>query len=1015
MRSKFKWIFTLLVALSMQFSFAQEKTVTGVVSDDNGTLPGANVVVKGTTKGVQTDMDGKYAIKVKQGETLVFSFVGMEDQSKVVGASNTINVKLTTGSTKLEEVVVNMGYFKRDINKTAAGVSVVSSEEITRQSPNISAANALQGKAAGVQVTALSGKPGQSAFVSVRGTASITGGNANAIYVVDGAIVGGPEVSSINNADIENITVLKDGASAAIYGARGGNGVVVITTKKAREGKAKMQYNASYGFSQKTRDPFRMMNAEQKINYEAAIGDGPSFGSDEQQLAVLRSFDHNWQDDLLQRGGIQNHDFSYSGGNDKLTNRLSIGYAENKGIIRNLNGYYRISGRYTADYQTADWLKIGLNIGGAYEVYEEPRDRNNAQNPFRAMYDYNPYEPYYQRDLNTGALILDDNGNPQFNTPVAGFPVHEAIINNPEQQRFFRLYGRPYAEIKLYKGLYYTNKINVNYERRQREYFNKPNSALDLIVGDPAARGQKTDNGHDIFEYQWTNLLNYNFKLGENHSMGLTAMYEYYKFNQRSYTLTRKGFVNGDLDTSGTVVVGVPATARVETGLISYYGGLDYDYKEKYIFNASYRRDGASQLGANDKWEDAAGASLAWVVSKDLFPNSKYVNNLKLRASYGELNNPGIAGAYGAQTTYGTVAYSNSNPQSTTFTGNNIGNVDLKFEQVQKLDFGVESAFFNRRLSVASSYFEDTRKDFQYNDSTSPGDNLGTTINAGDWSSKGIELEVRGTVLKRDNYNLALYVNAAKYDRKINELARPDNPDDQLIRGVTINKVGFQPDEFYLTEYVGIDPTNGHALYRKLDGTITDEFSDDDRVLTGKTPYAKYEGGFGLEFKAYGFDLAADFNFKQGNYIMNYMWWNMVNDGIDADQNQAVDAFDFWSPENPGAENPAPFQISGIDSNQVSTRFLQDGSYIRFRSLNFGYTFGKKTLGKLPLDSVRLYGQIQNLYVWTKYKGDPEVGVGSGETQGTDIRGNSGAIPGQYALYSYPTLKSFIFGFSINF
>lgn len=1008
MRSKFKWIFTLLVALSMQFSFAQEKTVTGVVSDDNGTLPGANVVVKGTTKGVQTDMDGKYAIKVKQGETLVFSFVGMEDQSKVVGASNSINVKLTTGSTKLEEVVVNYGFFKRDINKTAASVSIVSGEEITRQAPSLNLANTLQGKAAGVQVTALNGKPGQAAYVSIRGGVSISGANSTAQWIVDGAPVAASEVSSINPQDIENVVFLKDGASAAIYGARGGNGVVVVTTKKAKGSKAKFTYSASYGYNEKTKDPFRMMNAEQKIAYEAAIGDGPSFGSTDDQLALLRSYDHNWQDDLLQRGGIQTHDFSYAGGEGKFSNRLSVGYSENEGIIQNLKGYYRISGRYNADYQAADWIKFGMNMGGAYEVFEEPRDRNNVQNPFRAMYDYNPYEPYYERDPVTGAINYDSAGNPIYNTPVAGFPVHEAIVNNPEEQRFFRLYGRPYVEIKLFKGMLYTNRISLNYERRQREAFTKPNSALDLIVGDPAARGSKTDNGWDSFEYQWTNQLNYNFKLGENHNIGLVALYEYYKNNFRSYTLTRKGFVNGELDTaSGTAAVGIPSTARTEEGLISYYAGIDYDFKEKYLLTFSYRNDGSSRLGANDKWEDAFGGSIGWVVSKDLFADSKYVNNLKVRASYGELNSTDGTGTYNAQSTFATSPYAGA--PATVYTGNSVGNIDLKFMQVQKFDFGFESSLFNRRVSLASSYFIDKRADFIYNYAALNGPNWPTLVNAGDWTSKGVEVEIRANVLKKENVDVTLYANAATFDRKINELSNPNNPEDQLLRGVTINKVGFQPDEYYLTEYVGVDPTNGHALYQSIDGTVTDVYSDDDRVLTGKTPYAKYEGGFGLEFKAYGFDVAADFNFKQGNYVMNYMWSNMVNDGIDADQNQAVDAFDFWTPENPGAEYPAPFQISGIDSNQITTRFLQDGSYIRFRSLNLGYTFSKKILGKLPLESVRLYGQAQNLYTWSKYKGDPEVGVGSGETQ------TAGAIPGQYALYSYPTLKSFIFGLTINF
>ena len=742
MRSKFKWIFTLLVALSMQFSFAQEKTVTGVVSDDNGTLPGANVVVKGTTKGVQTDMDGKYAIKVKQGETLVFSFVGMEDQSKVVGASNSINVKLTTGSTKLEEVVVNMGYFKRDINKTSAAVSVVSSEEITRQSPNISFTNALQGKAAGVQVTAQNGKPGANAFVSVRGNVSITGANSGAVYVVDGAFVSASEMGAISNSDIENVTVLKDGASAAMYGAKGGSGVVVVTTKRGKSNeKAKFQYTSSYGFGEKLKDPFRMMNADQKIAYEAAIGDGPSTGYSAQELAVAKSLNHDWQDDLLQKASLQTHDFSYSGGSEKFTNRMSLGYMENSGIIANLKGYYRINGRYSADFQAANWIKFGMNIGGAYEVFQQPRDRNNVQNPFRAMYDYNPYEPYYETDLTTGIINLDASGNPIYNTPVAGFPVHEAIKNNPQEERFFRSYVRPYVEIKLYKGLTYTNRFNLNYERRQEEYFLYPNSALDLIVGDPAARGQKRDAGWDNLDYQWTHLLEYKFNLGQNHSFGLSAMYEYLYNNFRSYTLTRKGFTNPDLDTAtATAAVGVPGTTRTENSFISYYGGLDYDFKEKYIFNASYRKDGSSQLGANDKWEDAIGGSIAWVVSKDLFPNSKYVNNLKLRTSYGELNQTDGTSSYNAQSTYSITPYAGS--PGTQYNLLTVGNIDLRFMQAKKFDVGFESSLFNKRVSLAASYFNDKREDFIYGDSTSDGPAWTTLINAGAWSSKGYRYPV---------------------------------------------------------------------------------------------------------------------------------------------------------------------------------------------------------------------------------------------------------------------------------
>jgi TonB-linked SusC/RagA family outer membrane protein len=990
----------------MQFSFAQEKTVTGVVSDKTGPLPGANIVVKGTKRSAQTDFDGKYSIKVKAGEVLVISFTGYNDSTVTVGVSNNVNVKMQEGI-ELTEVVIkaDYGYMKKDIEKISAGISTISSEELNRQNPVLNVQNMLQGKAAGVQVTGANGKPGAAAYVSVRGSVSITGGNANAVYVVDGAFVSGDEFSTISASDIENVTVLKDGVAAALYGIRGGNGVIVVTTKRGKNQKTKFEITNSIGYTEKVKDPFSVMNAEQKIRYENdVLGSGPSFGNTPEQIALLLSYDNNWQDTLLRNGTLQNFNFTMSGGSEKISNYFSLGYASDTGIIDNLNGYYRITGRFNNDFQATDYLKIGFNVSGAYERNNNPRDRNNVQNPFRAMYDYNPYETVYARD-DQGNIIYDVNGNPEWNIPIAGFNVAEAIINNTTQERFFRIYGRPYAELKLNKNLIFTTKLNLNYERRQREAFTKPNSILDQIVGDPLFRGQKTDNGWDNLDYQWTNLLSYKFKVKEKNNFDLTGMYEYQKTNFRNYSLTRKGFVNGDLPTAGTAAVGVPFTGRIETATISYFGQLDYDYDGKYLFTLVGRNDGSSRLG-NDKWEDAYGASVGWVVTKDFFKSSNILSFLKIRASYGELNSTDGVGAYDALSLFNTTNYSTGT--ATNLLNTNAANANIGFQQVKKQDYGIESRFFKNRLSIGAGYFYDLREDFIYGDYL-PLSTFNSTINAGKWVAKGYELELRGTVIKTESTNLTLYVNAAKFDREVLRLARPNNPEDRLIRGLTVNQVGYQPDEYFLTRYAGVDPTNGHALYYKLDGTTTDVFSDEDNVMTGKTPYAKYEGGFGAEFTYKGFSISADFTFKQGNYVYNYMWFNLNNDGSDDGVNQAVDMFNYWTPTNTNAANPAPLVVTGIDSNEVSDRFLQDASFIRFRSLNIGYTFDKSNLRKLPIDKVRIFTQMQNLAIWSKFKGDPEVGIGSGESQTTLL------VPGQFALYSYPNVRSFSFGLTINF
>lgn len=1006
MRSKFKWIFTLLLALSMQFSFAQEKTVTGVVSDKTGPLPGANVVVKGTTNATQTDFDGKYTIKAKQGDVLEISFVGMQTTTVAVGASNNISVKLAEGML-LDEVVIqtNLGYFKKDANKITSGISTVGGEEFVKQAPSLAFTNALQGKAAGVQVTQRNGMPGQGAYVTVRGTVSITGGYAGAAYVVDGAFVSESEASAIAPGDIETLSVLKDAASAAMYGSRGGNGVVVITTKRGKAGaKAKFEINNSIGFTERAKDNnLKLMNTAQKLQYEQELGEGPGFTSTPAELAMLQSFAHNWEDDLLRQGALHNFSFSMSGGTEKMSTYFSLGYNKNEGIVQGIDGYNRITGAFSNSYQATDWLKFGMDLRGSYEVNTLPRDRYNAQNPFAALVWYNGYEPEFDTDITTGELILDGDGNPTYNLTHAGFPIGEALRNNPEEERFFRVYARPNLELKLYKGLVFNTQYSLNYERRQREYFVKPGSVLDQFVGDPANPGSKTDNGWDNLDMQWTNSLNYKFKLAENHNFSAIALYDWTSTNFRSYSLSRKGFI-ADLPTSGTALTTVPFTTHTENAAYGVLGNLDYDYAGKYLASFNIRKDWSSLLGYANNSAVAKGGSIGWVLSKENFFKVKPINFLKFRASLGQLNSTSGLARYSQLSLFTATAYSAAGT-GTVYTGDRIGNPSIAFEQAEKLDIGLETRMFNDRIALTASYFKDKRNDFLFADVSTEGAQFNITRNAGDWESKGFEVELKAFAIKKQDMNLSFYVNAAQFDRKINQLNAPTT---EAIRGFTINRVGLSPDTFYLVRYAGVDSTNGEALYLDVDGNVTNVFNADDRVaLKDKTQYAKYEGGFGMEFDYKGFDVATDFVFKSGNYTYNLRYRDLLTDGVTIADNQSTDALDYWTPTNTDAAQPSPLQLGGVDNNQDSTRFLQDASYIRFRNLNFGYTFDKKILKTLPLEKVRIYAQLQNLYTWTKFKGDPEVGIGNAE-------GNV-VIPGQFAGYSYPTVKSVLFGLTINF
>lgn len=1006
MRSKFKWIFTLLVAFTMQFSFAQQKTVTGTVTSDGAKLPGATVSISGTKQGTQTDENGKFSIKAAQGDVLEVSFLGKDTKTVTVGAGNVINVTLATSQNVIDEVVIkDYGLYKKDANKTATAVSVVTGEEFVKQNPALSFQNALQGKAAGVQVTAANGRPGQGGYVTIRGVVSITGGYTGAAYVVDGAFVSEGEATAIGPQDIETLTVLKDGASAAIYGARGGNGVVVITTRKGKNTKTKFEINSSFGFAERLKDPFRLMNVDEKIAYEQALGDGPivTNGYTPAQIDVLRRNAIDWEAELLRKSTQRNLTFTMSGGNAKFNNYLSVGLNKDSGIIERIEGYNRITASYNSEYTANDKLKIGFSARGAYEKNTLPRDRYNTQNPFAAIMWYNPYESVYNRDINTGEIILDANGKPTYNLTHTGFPIAEALINNTEETRFFRGYARPTLQYKFLKNLIFDTKLSYNFETRNRESWIKPNSVLDGYVGNPSSPGSKTDQMWINLDTQWTNSLNYTFTLGDNHNFDSRIVYDYQYFNFRSNSNSRTGFA-GDYQTAGTTPTAA-SSSRSEQGLFGLAGVLDYDFNGKYILSAYGRKDWSSLLGYSNNSAIAKGGALAWVVTKDILQSSNTLSYLKLRASWGQLNATTGLGLYQNISTFGTSNYAGG--LGTLPTGDNIANPNLQFEQVEKLDLGFESRLLNNNILLSFSYFQDERNNFLYGDFTGDGASFSTTRNVGAWTSKGFETEIKAFAIKKENMNLSFYVNAATFDRSLDKLNPPFT--DEIIRGFQKNIIGYAPDTYFLVRYAGVDPTNGDALYYDLNGNKTNVYSANNRVLLeGKTPYAKYEGGFGMQFDYRGFDIGTDFVFKQGNYIYNLRYRDLLTDGVSVADNQSVEALDYWTPTNTDASLPAPIQLNGgVDTNQDSDRWLEDGSYIRFRNLNLGYTFSKKTFKNFPIESVRVYTQVQNLYTWTKFNGDPEVGIGNAES-GT-------VIPGQYNGYSYSNTKSFLFGINVKF
>ncbi|WP_407281440.1 SusC/RagA family TonB-linked outer membrane protein [Tenacibaculum maritimum] len=1011
MKTKFNGILTLFLALIVQISFAQDKIISGVVSDESGPLPGVTIIKKGTTIGVETDFDGNYTINAKSGDVLVFNFVGMKTTQRTVKSSNQINVVMENDNV-LEEVVI-LGYNSKSKDILTSGVSTVTAQEISAVSSTTNITNALQGKAAGVVVTAANGKPGEGAFVRIRGIGSANAGQ-EPLYIVDGIPVSESDLNLINSSDVESISVLKDASSTAAYGARGSNGVVVMTTKQGKQGaKAKIKFSSQIGFSEKVKDNFTMMNAEQKLQYEREIGKGTGSNLSENEWNRLVSYNHDWQNDLLKTGFIKSNGISISGGSEKSSYFVSFKSESDTGIIDGLNGFERTTGRINLSSELNDWLDFRITSGVSHTFSTEPRDTNNVQNPFATMYTYNSYEPLYNLDSN-GNIILDSNGQPTYNLTHSGFSISEAIRNNPSSEEYLRFIGSAALDFKFLENkLIYTPQISLTYNTLRSESYIQPGSVLDGYIGDKKAPGIKTDRGNSSFTYNFLNKISYNDSFDEVHNYGITLFTEFYNNNFRRYRLSSKGFPSPDLNTQDNSAEPTNASSfRSEETLFSTAALLDYNYNEKYVLSASLRRDGSSRFGDNKKYGVFWSASAAWNIHKEVFLKANFINDLKLRVSYGTSGNDRVPGRYSSLDTYSLTSY---NGESAAYP-NNVPNKDLQWESKASFDLGLDFTLFNRRVNGVINYFNTKTKDliFQENlaQSTGAAGNPSRFVNLGKISSTGLEAELNGDLIKNENFTWNLGANIAFVRTIVDELPGGLDKHPSSYPNIILRE-GERMNTHFLVRYAGVNPKNGRALYYDKNGVITEKYNPNDAVvLKDKTPSPDFDGSLNTKLSYKGISLSANMYFKYGNYIYNNQESQHLTDGNSIVDNQRLDAFNFW--RKPGDVNVLPNPKDPLNTSERSDRFLQDGSYLRLRSIKLGYDLPKKWLGKNSFFSgVNMYLQGQNIWTYAPhFKGDPEVGFASEESVG---RNSVGFIPGAANLNSYPTVKSFLLGIDVTF
>lgn len=997
--------------LLSQGAFAQSRPVRGQVLDDKGEpVVGAGVQIKGTHQGTVTDADGNFSLDVPDDDnTLIIQSVGFTTQEIQAGDGlQPLTVHFSHSSTTLNETVI-VGYGTESRKTIVGGASTIQGKEM-QDVPMASFTNMLQGKASGVQVTAQNGAPGAPAFVRIRGNGSISGGQ-EPLYVIDGVPVSSDAYNALNPNDIENISVLKDASTTGIYGSRGSNGVVMITTKKGKIGQAKIHYGFQYGVKEKTPDNFDMMDFDQKLKYERDLGytnqylapllaqDNINSISDisesqaQKYWNMLRPYETDWFKEILRKGHFVQHDFSISGASDKTNYYFSLQSYREDGISLG-SDFNRKSGNLHLDHQVNSWLKFGENAMVSYSKSNVLRDIFNAQNPFAAMYLYDPYESPYD---------FTSNGVNGYNLLSQGYNVVEAIQTNPSWQGTLYGLSSTYLELTPIEHLTIRSQLGLQYTDFMQENFMQPGNILDGFIngfGNPT--GSKTDEGYNSFSYVWTNTAQYERIFNDVHRVKVLIGTEYTMNKYKSYSLNSKGYLFPGYNTqnNGSTPVST-STTRSNSALVSYFARAEYGYKEKYLANVSARTDGSSRFGIDNKYGSFFAGGLAWVMSEeDFLKGNSTVNYLKLWGSVGTSGNNSI-GDYAHLDLYKMGSY---NHQGTIYPIQ-PGNVDLTWEKNTNYSIGVDFYLFSNKVNGSFDVYNKYTYSLLLEKPVSATTGFTQQLyNIGAVRNRGIELSLNYDILKNHDWSWSiggnLTLNRSKVTKLVNDKAIPDPGTFN-----TYYAVGKPEDVYYMQKYAGIDPANGDELWYKEDGSTTNDYNEAGQFYLGdKTPNPTYFGGIYTNVSYKGIGLTVNVYYSGGNYIYNNQWF-VAHDASSIFQNMAVDAADYWTPTNKNAANPKP------DINKPtydSDRWLQKGDYIRLRNITLSYDLPNRLINKAKMQSLQIYIQAQNLWYWAPhYKGDPEIGIGSDES--------GFVVPGTISLYSYPTARSFTFGLNVTF
>ena len=1005
------FVWSALLAILPGCLLAQDLRISGrIISVQDGQpIPGVNIVVRGTTNGVSTDASGNYSIAVPdRNAVLILTSIGLVTQNVTVGNRTVVNVQMQESINELTQVVVT-GYNttqRKDITGSITSVSPSKFKDI----PVTSLDQALQGQAAGVQVTQSSGTPGGGLTVRVRGSTSISANN-RPLFIVDGIPVASGGLSDrefggqtdnalalFNPNDIESFEILKDASAKAIYGSRAANGVILITTKRGKSNqKTSFKLDVQRGLTDVVRRPDLLNSSELlDLQREAVL----NAGQDPDKLGLIKgvtdAVNTDWIDAVLRKGVYQQYQLSTQGGNDRTQFYLSGSYRDEQGVQLN-NQFTRLSGQLNLDHKATSRLSFGTNLTLSRAFNKRVKGDNFLDGVYSGAIKSLPfYSPYNEQGRLYGPADEPNYaGFPNFN------PVGQALL--PRFNVYtIKMLGGIYGEYEIIPNLRFRTKFSIDYNNTTEDDYEPSTTAIGGYLSSVGGRGYGTYSNTNSSTFTNTSTLKYNFLINEKHRFNALAGFETVQGFYRIGSVQGRVFPSDDftyINSAGIVDQGGSTISN--NGLISTFGQVDYSYDEKYLATITSRYDGSSRFGESKRFGVFPSASVAWRISSEKFMESfQALSDLKLRASYGFTGNERI-GDFQFLGTWASVTYSGATGVGPAALANPL----LQWERTREANIGLDASFFSGRLNVTIDAYDNLTDKLLFAQPIPLTTGFATVQgNIGKVSNRGAELTI-STVNIDKAVRWSTDFNLSHNDNKVVELVSAE----PVFRGYTGNGVdrtnvilpGQPLGTFWGLKFLGVDPATGNAIYndKNGDGRITPA---DGQVIGNAQP--KLFGGFTNRVSWKGLDLSVFFQASYGNSVLNLTNVTLLSTGADLKNNQSRQALKRWQKEGDITSVPR-YVYNNTYNNYLSSRFLEDASYLRLKNVTLGYNLPRKWTDKVKMSSARLYASAMNLWTLTRYSGpDPEVSTldGSTASQGIDF-------------FTLPQIKTVLVGVSVGF